>query len=332
MYSIDRAEDPEVVGEGNECELYYAVPENGSNVWSDCWSMPVNKDRSEDVLALAHDFLNYLCDPEIASKNIDYTGYTSFIGGDTVLDLYRDWYDARTDLIYEYDEEAEEDLQYRSLFYQIDDEWFEVWYEDCHFESESDPYYDNIKLYSGFAIYDEDENIIDFDGELRDINETYNERLIISEEWEEVDLSYFFDGTLEGYAPEDMVFYSDCYLPFESDGNISVGRQFFAQFPSKETILRCSVMEDYGDNNIKVVKLWENFKSNPLPIWAIILISIEAVIIVSAIVYIFFGKRIKKKLRILRTSQNNKLQQCLLLQDIYFIILFALVMVPQPSW
>lgn len=290
VYSMDQAENPELVSD--PFELYYAIPENGSNIWFDGWAIPKNEKRADITYELAHAFLDYISDPEIASDNMDYTGYTSFIGGDSILDLAKDWYDIRTDYIYNEDGE--------SLYYidPVTDEEVEVWYNDFHFENDNDPLYDEVSLY----YYIDEENTHDMQDE--DGNSVfYNDWLIIDPEWEEVDLTYFFDGTLEEYEGNDMIFYSDCYLPFENeDGsqNISVGRQFFCQYPNEETILRCAVMADYGDDNIKIVKLWEDFKSNPLPVWAIVLLISEVVLAVLILAYFYVSKRIKKTLRIKR--------------------------------
>lgn len=295
VYSMDQAEDPELVSD--PFELYYSIPENGSNIWFDGWAIPKNEKRSEETFELAMAFLDFLSDPEIASKNMDYTGYTSFIGGDSILELAREWYDVRESLVYT--EEGE------SIYY-IDpnsDEEVELAYEDCHFEDESDPAYDEVKLYY-YVSEEETEFIKNEDDE----DVTYNDYLLL-DDYEEVDLTYFFNGTTDEYVAEDMIFYSDCYLPFENeDGsqNISVGRQFFCQYPNEETILRCAVMADYGDDNIKIVKLWENFKSNPLPVWAVILIVTEVVVAGGVIGYFFLSKRIKKKLRLIRKSENLK--------------------------
>ncbi|MCR4880289.1 MAG: extracellular solute-binding protein [Bacilli bacterium] len=294
VYSMDQAEDPELVS--NPFELYYALPENGSNIWFDGWAIPTNKNRSQITYDLAMAFLDFLSDPEIAAKNMDYTGYTPFIGGDSILELTREWYDIREYLVY-YGEECE------SMYY-IDpytDEEVEVSYEDCHFEADNDPAYDEVSLY--YYIGEETHDVQDEDGE----SAFYNSYLLL-DDYEEVDLTYFFNDTTVEYAPEDMVFYSDCYLPFENeDGsqNISVGRQFFTQFPNEETILRCAVMADYGDDNVKIVKLWEDFKSNPLPGWAIALIIVEVVIVISVGGYFYISKRIKKKLRNARIEEKE---------------------------
>ena len=68
VYSLDVAE------EENEVYLNYQVPEEGSNVWFDGWVMPKGANKE-----LAQSFVNYLCYPEIAVRNMNYIGYTSSI-------------------------------------------------------------------------------------------------------------------------------------------------------------------------------------------------------------------------------------------------------------
>ncbi len=289
VYSIDQAEDPEEVS--SPFDLYYAVPLNGVNIWFDGWVMPKLESRTDTQVELAHLFLNFISDPENAAQNMDYIGYTSFIAGDAILELVRDWYDIRTDLIYlneDFDEEEddEEYEYYDYVYYLEDDEEIEIDYDDCHFEEDSDPSFNPV-LYAVFE-----------DGSDAGQIGYYNDRLIIPDDIEEVDLTYFFSGTLEEYDEEDMIFYSDEYLPFEAEnGNICVGRQFFTQYPSEDVIIRGAVMEDYGANNDLVLKMWENFKSDPLPVWAIVVFVIEIVIIVGAVIYYFARRRHNEKVR-----------------------------------
>lgn len=88
VYSMDTAE------EGlSPRYLYYSVPKTGGNIWFDGWMMTKQCDEEHQVLA--YDFLNYLSDPVVATANMNYIGYTSFIAGDAVLDLVREWYDPR---------------------------------------------------------------------------------------------------------------------------------------------------------------------------------------------------------------------------------------------
>ena len=48
------------------------------------------------------------------------------------------------------------------------------------------------------------------------------------------------------------------------------GMWIAAQYPDENTIVRCAVMQDYEDNNDLIMRMWENFKSDPLPTWAIL--------------------------------------------------------------
>ena len=85
VYSIDEAESEGVI-------LGYEVPIEGSNVFFDGWVMPKGAN-----VKLAQEFLNFLCDPEIASRNMDYIGYTSAIAGDEIWDAMIDNYSCEED-------------------------------------------------------------------------------------------------------------------------------------------------------------------------------------------------------------------------------------------
>lgn len=225
VYSMDLAEEESGV------ELYYSLPETGANIWFDGFVMPkgANKD-------LAQKFVDFVSDPYIASLNMNYIGYTPFIAGDAIIDTVRDWYDPRTE--YVYDEDGNE---------------------------------------TG-ASYDDDYTDIALD-----------------EEWEMVDLTYFFNGTYTDYTSDDAIFYAYEYLPFED--NSCVGRQFFCQYPDADTILRGAVMQDFGANNGRILQMWEEVRSTYLPVWAIVILVLEIVLIVGLIIYFTTRKQIKKRLR-----------------------------------
>ena len=54
-------------------ELEYYVPEDGSNIWYDAWTLPKGSNKE-----LAYTFLNYLSDPKNAADNMDYIDYIFF--------------------------------------------------------------------------------------------------------------------------------------------------------------------------------------------------------------------------------------------------------------
>ncbi len=313
VYSMDQAEDETQVG-SNTSEIYYSVPELGSNLWFDTWIMP-NCPRSDAQYELAHLFLDFICDPANAAQNMEYTGYTSFIAGDSILELVRDWYDYRTAEIYE------EEYQIYS-YNEASEEFKAIDYSDFLKENREDSRQDD-KLYYFVPEGEKEEpesfddlkdNIVyklDEEDEPTEEQKTYGDLTIVNSsdsEIEEVDLKYFFTGTLDEYTDDDAIFYSDCYLPFTKEGseepNISVGRQFFCQYPNKETLDRCGVMRDYGKNNTYVMKMWENFKSDPLPTWAIITLAVFVTGIVGLIGYFVTNKVLKKK-ALKKYSQKN---------------------------
>ena len=339
-YAIEQAE-------GNGVTLLYSVPELGSNIWSDVWIMP-DCARSDAQYELAHLFLDFLSDPEIASKNMAYTGYTSFIGGDSIIDLVRDWYDIRADEIYEtiysctneecewhsaekpikgvcplchseleensYQVYAVSSTEFRALDYSdfistsreellnnYKLRYFEP-FEDDEGELVEEPRTLDELLENGDYVYLRDDN-----DRLTAAIKKYADLTIVdeSEDIQTVDLSYFFAGTLEEYEEADMIFYSDDYLPFTyEDGseNKSVGGMFYVQYPNEETINRCAVMVDYGENNKMVMKMWENFKSDNLPTWAVIVFITFIVSLLALIAYFVIDKILVERVRRSRKS------------------------------
>ncbi len=67
-------------------ELDYAIPEEGSSVWFDGWVIPK---YAKNVKAARY-FINYMCKPENAIRNMDYIGYVSSVGTPEVLEYMED--------------------------------------------------------------------------------------------------------------------------------------------------------------------------------------------------------------------------------------------------
>ena len=249
---------------------------------------------------LAQEFLDFISLPENASQNMDYIGYTPFICGDDILDLVRSWYDLRSDYGLFYIDENDALInveysysQYVNLKETYGDRLYVYWLNE---DSESDPSVEDIiadytSLYEAGEISSSDEGYISLsDGELE---------LLYPEDIDEVDLSYLFNGTLTSEDDGEAIFlvYDYLYHPEDGSENVAVGRQFFCQYPDEETITRCAVMADYGPQNEVVLKMWEEVKSNALPLWAIILLVLEIMAGVGVILYFFISKKINKRYR-----------------------------------
>lgn len=67
-------------------ELEYAIPQTGSTVWFDAWVIP----KYAKNIKAARYFINFMCMPENAIRNMDYIGYVSTIGGEEVLESMTD--------------------------------------------------------------------------------------------------------------------------------------------------------------------------------------------------------------------------------------------------
>lgn len=67
-------------------ELGYAVPREGSNIWFDAWVIPK---YAQNTKAASY-FLNYLCQPEVALRNMDISGYTSVVGSPEIIEAHTD--------------------------------------------------------------------------------------------------------------------------------------------------------------------------------------------------------------------------------------------------
>ncbi|MBR5299908.1 MAG: ABC transporter substrate-binding protein [Bacteroidales bacterium] len=79
QWAIDEAAD---IG----MDLRYAIPESGSAVWFDGWVIP----KYAKNIKAARYFINFMCKPENALRNMDMTGYVSAIGGEEILESMTD--------------------------------------------------------------------------------------------------------------------------------------------------------------------------------------------------------------------------------------------------
>ena len=83
-------------------ELKYRVPDEGSNVWFDGWVIPK---YAKNVKAATW-FINFMCRPDIAIRNMEETGYVSANGSMEVLESQIDENCEPADLSYFFGEEA----------------------------------------------------------------------------------------------------------------------------------------------------------------------------------------------------------------------------------
>jgi spermidine/putrescine transport system substrate-binding protein len=95
--------------------------------------------------------------------------------------------------------------------------------------------------YTSFIAGDEVlQSVIDLNAEYNDGHEG---------ELVELDLGYFFDGTLSELAHEDAVI------------SVRPNRQIMTQYPLPETIVRTALFRDFGEYNGDIAEMWERVKS-----------------------------------------------------------------------
>ena len=181
-------------------------------------------------------------------------------------------------------------------------------------DSENDPSvediitdYDNLLNSGGVESYEDEgtKYLVLSDGELENLD---------VESIDIVDLTYLFNGTLLDENEEiiassdDAMFLVYDYLYEDENSevkNVAVGRQFFCQYPDLETVTRCAVMADYGSQNEAVLTMWEEVKSNALPIWAIILLVLEIALALGVFLYYYISKKVNLKERRNRRNINK---------------------------
>ena len=81
VYAMDTADE-------SDKELFYSVPEEGSNVWFDGWCIPTTAKNPE----LALEFAEFISKPENVIKNMEYIGYVSCVAGDEIFDWVTETY------------------------------------------------------------------------------------------------------------------------------------------------------------------------------------------------------------------------------------------------
>lgn len=113
--------------------------------------------------------------------------------------------------------------------------------------------------------------------------------LVEGEDYVKYDLRYFYADSFTEYDNDDAILYADIDY---------VGRELDAQYPPSEILDRLAIMNDFGDEgNIRMLDMWESVRTNPLPLWAVILFIVEGVLALLLVGFIVYRKVIRRKLR-----------------------------------
>lgn len=254
--------------------LQYYVPEDGSNIWYDAWTLPKGANKE-----LAYAFLNFLSDPQNAADNMEYIGYTPYIVGDELLSYVGYTYGAC--------DYCPTSKYYEESYVIFNDELFECILEkpaDLIIDPTNEEYFESLE-YDDSCEYVEGD-MVSYNGVIYNcISDTTNSPLDL-ESWEEVigyDLSYLFEGTIsEGRR---AIIYP--YLGSENS--------LYTQYPSEYVISRCAIMNDFGIYNDSVVIMWGQVKAytNMIPVY--VFLAIFGTVSIAAITVYVVRKNISYK-------------------------------------
>jgi len=109
------------------------------------------------------------------------------------------------------------------------------------------------------------------------------------EEYVEYDLRYFFKDSLNEYSEADAIIHAYPEV---------VGRQLTAQYPSNDILDRLAIMNDFGpEGNVRLLDMWEQVRTNKLPVWGIIVIAVEGAGAIALAVYLIVHKVNRKRFK-----------------------------------
>ena len=264
VYTLDTADEDE-----NGAELYYAVPEDGSNIWFDGWVMPKGAN-----VPLAQEFINFLAQPENAKANMDFIGYTSVIAGNEMFENCVDNYgtyvmveceapkEGEAAEKAEGEEEEEQSkpfLDKESRKYYCDKYVGELSEEELNKFKNADGTYNFL-----YPDYDKDDNVT---GMHKEENVTLYKH----------DLNYFFANKTTDAAEEktDFTVITDV-----------IGRQCSTQYPTEDIVARCAIMKHFDDEQmLRLNNMWDEVKvsssgmSMVIPVIIVVLTCLVFVVI-----------------------------------------------------
>lgn len=251
VFSIDNAR------EEADKELAYYVPDEGSNVWYDGWTIPNGGNKD-----LACKFIDFLSRPENAARNMDYIGYTSFIACDDVLDLVTDWYGVG--------------------------EYFEgTTYHGSYEDEEEGEVEGSIVLYENKAYQCKAEEEIQG---ILPTNSLYWEEIDRNdlELGEAYDLSHLFMGNVS--ENRSMVIY-----PYIESANL-----LETQYPSKDIIARCAIMNDFESANDDVIIMWGQIRAytNMTPYYIFLIVVLLSAMVIGILMLVKKQKSLKIRRRL----------------------------------
>ena len=127
-----------------------------------------------------------------------------------------------------------------------------------------------------------------------DISDDLEEGAVEGEDYVEYNLTYFFQGSLSDEYLADLELDPD-YIYICADP-ATARKELAAQYPEESTLSRLAVMKDFGkEGNTRLLDMWEQVRTNNLPLWAIIVFAVEGAAAIAFAVYLIMHKVHRKR-------------------------------------
>ena len=127
-----------------------------------------------------------------------------------------------------------------------------------------------------------------------DISEELPTGAVEGEDYVKYNLTYFFKDSLStDYLDELGLDNNDIYIIADVD---TARKELAAQYPEQSILNRLAVMKDFGEKGNKdLLDMWEQVRTNALPLWAIIVFAVEGVAATIFAIYLVSRHSNRKK-------------------------------------
>ena len=138
--------------------------------------------------------------------------------------------------------------------------------------------------------------MLDYMLDCYDLGEEDCSELVEGEDYVKYNLTYFYDGSVsDDYYDENhqIIIHAD---------PATAKKELAAQYPEESILDRLAVMKDFGkEGNARLLDMWEQVRTNALPLWAIIVFAVEGVAAIAFVTYLLTRKVHRKKDKKLRS-------------------------------
>ena len=288
MWSGDAVWAIEEAGEVG-VELNYVVPLEGSNVWFDGWVIPKYAKNTR----AARYFINYMCNPENAIRNMEATGYVSVIGTQEILD------------------EMNVQQEYEEALMAVEEELAELYEQRQALNEHLSAIEEEYAAINAAPV---SRGAVDRNKEL-DADKRHTEELIAE-----------LDASIEELEADKYELWSwNCCLDYffvdgegnpirfeNEDGYIIDASSVFIDpimYPDNSIINRCAMMHDSGEQTEKMLEMWSRVKGDNLSTGMLIGIILFFGTLIILGIWRKIDKYRKAQRRIKRRHHFHKLQK-----------------------